>query len=336
MSEHWKKYSYHVEPDADTTATKILRLIGQNKRVLELGTAVGSMTQLIHEVNGCTVVGMEIDPEMAKMATPWCERMIVGNIEAMDLAETLGDDRFDVIVAADVLEHLYDPWACLLKIRPYLRPEGFIVLSVPNVAHNALLAELLNGRFPYQEKGLLDRTHLRFFTRSNLEDMLFSTGYLPSKWERNLVAESATEFALDWKNISSQLKASLASNMEGQTYQFIVKAFPSTETGWVQKTGSELQSLEQARQKLEETLTSTLAELDTIREELAETQNELNRQIKERGAAEAAAETAAHAAQSALCEAQSALCRIQNRPYAYALHRMILKVRRMLGLGCPS
>lgn len=329
MSEHWKKYSYHVEPDADTTATKILRLIGQNRRVLELGTAVGSMTQLIHEVSGCTVVGMEIDPEMAKMATPWCERMIVGNIESMDLAETLGDDRFDVIVAADVLEHLYDPWACLLKIRPYLRPEGFIVLSVPNVAHNALLAELLNGRFPYQEKGLLDRTHLRFFTRSNLEDMLFSTGYLPSQWDRNRVAESATEFALDWKNTSSQVKASLADNVEGQTYQFIVKAYPSTETGWVQKAGSELQLLEQARQKLEETLTNTLAELGTTREELAATQNELNRQTQEKNAAEAATQ----AVNAALGEAQSALCSIQNRPYAYALRRMTLKARRMLGLG---
>ncbi len=336
MSEHWKKYSYHVEPDADTTATKILRLIGQNKRVLELGTAVGSMTQLIHEVNGCTVVGMEIDPEMAKMAAPWCERMIVGNIESMDLAETLGNDRFDVIVAADVLEHLYDPWACLLKIRPYLRPEGFIVLSVPNVAHNALLAELLNGRFPYQEKGLLDRTHLRFFTRSNLEDMLFSTGYLPSKWDRNLVAESATEFALDWKNTSSQVKASLADNIEGQTYQFIVQAFPSTETGWVQKTGTDLQSVEQAKQKLEETLTITLAELATAREELAATRNELNRQIQEKNAAEAASAAAVQAANTALNEAQSTLCGIQNRPYAYALRRMILKARRMLGLDWPS
>ncbi|MBU0593624.1 MAG: class I SAM-dependent methyltransferase [Gammaproteobacteria bacterium] len=328
MSEHWKKYSYHIEPDADTTATKILRLIGQNRRVLELGTAVGSMTQLIREANNCTVVGMEIDPEMAKMAAPWCERMIVGNIESMDLTETLGEDRFDVIVAADVLEHLYDPWACLLKIRSYLRPEGFIVLSVPNVAHNALLAELLSGRFPYQEKGLLDRTHLRFFTRSNLEEMLFASGYLPSKWDRNLVAESATEFALDWKNTSSQVKASLADNIEGQTYQFIVKAFPSTETGWVQKTGSDLQSVEQAKQKLEETLTTTMAELAATQAELLATKNELSRQRQDKDAAEATS----LAVNASLSEAQTTLCGIQNRPYAYALRRMILKARRILGL----
>ncbi|MBZ0104048.1 MAG: class I SAM-dependent methyltransferase [Sulfuricella denitrificans] len=332
MSEHWKKYSYHVEPDADTTATKILRLIGQNKRVLELGTAVGSMTQLIHEVNACTVVGMEIDPEMAKMAAPWCERMIVGNIESMDLTETLGNDLFDVIVAADVLEHLHDPWACLHKIRSYLRPEGFIVLSVPNVAHNALLAELLNGRFPYQEKGLLDRTHLRFFTRTNLEEMLLETGYLPSKWDRNRVAESATEFAMDWKNTSSQVKASLADNIEGQTYQFIVKAFPSTETGWMQKTGADLQSVEQTRQKLEEILNLTLAELASAREELNSTQNELNKRIQEKELAEAATRTI----NSALGEAQSILAGIQNRPYAYALRRVVMKARRMLGLDWPS
>jgi SAM-dependent methyltransferase len=277
MAEHWEKYSYSVDLESETTATKVLRLIGENKRVLELGSAVGSMTQLMKEINGCTIVAMELDPDMAKMAEPHCERMVIGNVENMDLDAAFGEDRFDVIVAADILEHLYDPWACLSKVRKFLKPEGYLVVSVPNIAHNALLAQLLSGRFPYQEKGLLDRTHLRFFTRSNLEDMLLSSGYLPARWERNLVAESATEFGSEWKNTPPRLQESLANNPDGQTYQFIVQAYPSTETGWVEKNRVDIKLEQLASQRKEEELVRTrsdFAEFQTAFDETSKAFNE--------------------------------------------------------------
>ncbi len=318
MAEHWEKYSYSVDMESETTATKVLRLIGENKRVLELGSAVGSMTRLMKENNGCTVVAMELDPAMARMAEPYCERMVVGNVESMDLDAAFGEDRFDVIVAADILEHLYDPWACLRKIRKFLRPEGYLVISVPNVAHNALLAQLLSGRFPYQEKGLLDRTHLRFFTRLNLQDMLLSSGYLPARWERNTVAESATEFGCDWEKTPDRLRQSLADNPDGQTYQFIVQAYPSTETGWAAKTHEDLRREQVARQKLENELSQLKSDFAVYQKAFDETSKAFNeaRQLLEQRQ-KTIDEQMEH--QKALQETRAILETIQRKPFAYAI-----------------
>lgn len=264
----WQRYSYAVDSQQDSTANKVLRLVGHNRHVLELGCAVGSMTRPMKEQYGCSVVAIEIDPVMAEIAEPFCERLLIENLEALDFSNTFGDERFDVIVAADVLEHLRDPWACLEKVRGLLRPEGYLVISVPNVAHNALIAELLAGRFPYQEKGLLDRTHLRFFTRHDLEDMLLATGYLPAVWERNRVSEEQTEFARLWLTLPQALRDSLIGSPEGQTYQFIVKAFPSSETGWLVQTRADKEQMEMAHQRLQ-------AELVETQRLLAETQHSL-------------------------------------------------------------
>ncbi len=329
MAEHWEKYSYSVDMESETTATKVLRLIGQNKRVLELGSAVGSMTRLMKENNDCTVVAMELDPSMAQMAEPYCERMVVGNVESMDLDAAFGEDRFDVIVAADILEHLYDPWACLRKIRKFLKPEGYLVLSVPNVAHNALLAQLLRGRFPYQEKGLLDRTHLRFFTRHNLEEMLLSSGYLPCRWERNTVAENATEFGFEWENTPPRLRESLADNPDGQTYQFIVQAYPSTETGWVEKNRDDIRQEQMARQKVE-------AELARVRSDLAEFQKAFDETSKAFNEARLLLEQKQKTVDElmeyhkAFQEAREMLESIQRSPFAYAINRVRSAIGRTL------
>lgn len=326
MAEHWEKYSYSVDLESETTATRVLRLVGEHKRVLELGSAVGSMTRLMKEVNACSVVAMELDPEMAQMAEPYCERMVVGNVESMDLDLTFGDDRFDVIVAADILEHLYDPWACLRKIRKFLKPEGYLVISVPNVAHNALLAQLLSGRFPYQEKGLLDRTHLRFFTRLNLEDMLLSSGYLPARWERNTVAESATEFGFEWGKMPGQLRESLAGNPDGQTYQFIVQAYPSTETGWAEKNRADTRMEQIARQKVESELAQTRSDLAVFQKAFDETSKAFNeaRQLLEQK------QKALEEYQRALNEAREMLEAARRKPLSYAIRQIGARLARKI------
>lgn len=329
MSEHWEKYSYSVDMESETTATKVLRLVGENKRVLELGSAVGSMTRLMKEINGCTVVAMELDPEMAQKAEPYCERMVFGNVESMDLDAAFGEDRFDVIVAADILEHLYDPWACLRKTRKFLKPEGYLVVSVPNVAHNALLAQLLSGRFPYQEKGLLDRTHLRFFTRLNLEDMLLSSGYLPARWERNIVAETATEFNVDWEKMPDRLRESLADNPDGQTYQFIVKAYPSTESGWMEKCRDDIRQEQMARQKAEAEqarINSDLAEFKRAFDETSKAFNEA-RQLLEQKQKTIDELMEYH---KAFHEAREMLETIQRRPFSYAIRQFGTKLARKI------
>lgn len=251
------RYSYHVDPDADTTVNKVLRLVGESRRVLELGPASGSMTRALVELNHCTLVAVELDPTMAEQARPFCERLILANLETLDWQETFGDDRFDVIIAADVLEHLVDPWACLRAMRGQLRPGGFIVLSIPNIAHGAVLGQLLRGRFPYQQKGLLDYTHLRFFTRFDVEDMLLSCGFLPAVWDRNRVMPGDTEFGKEWQQLPEPLREALAGQADADTYQFILSAYPSDETGWITQTREAMARAKATQERLEQELQET-------------------------------------------------------------------------------
>lgn len=269
MPEGSARYRYQIDPNDElTTASRVLRMVGSGKHVLELGTAVGSMTYALKEYNHCSVVGVEVDPVSAEMARPYCEKLIIGNLDALDLAAALGDEKFDVIVAADVLEHLVDPWACLKKLKPLLKPDGYLVASFPNVAHNAVIAGLLDGRFPYQEKGLLDRTHLRFFARHDLEQMFLATGFIPKRWQQVLLPAELSEFSGAWLSLPEKSQELLRQNENGWCYQFVVQAYPNLETDWVEKV---LADLEQSRSDLAQ----TKAELEGARSELEQTKVEL-------------------------------------------------------------
>ena len=157
-----------------------LRMVGTDRDVLELGCATGSVTK---ELAGrrCRVTAIEIDPDGAQAAKEWAEEVVVGDLDVMDLSEALGDASFDVIIAADVLEHLRDPSRCLRACLAHLRPAGEVVLSIPNIAHADVRLSLLQGSFEYQQLGLLDETHLRFFTRASLEHFLDDNGLVGAR-----------------------------------------------------------------------------------------------------------------------------------------------------------
>jgi len=286
--EYSQRYSYMVESAGDTTANKVLRLVGEQRHVLELGPATGSMTRALVELNRCTVVAVEMDEAMAEQARPFCERLIIGDLEHLDWQGSFAEERFDAVIAADVLEHLTDPWRCLENIRGLLRPEGFIVLSIPNIAHGAVLGQLLQGRFPYREKGLLDRTHLRFFTRLDVEDMLLATGFLPAVWERNRVSPEDSEFGKDWQRLPGAVRQELGGLSDADTYQFIVKACPSTESGWVASTRDAIQQAEAVQERLGLDLTDTrrrLAEYRSAYEEASRVADDYRRFADEHQAA---------------------------------------------------
>lgn len=245
-----ERYSYGVDLEQDSTASKVLRLVGDAPRVLELGPGPGTMTRILQE-RGCAVTAIEVDPELARLAEPYCERLILADLEDLDLAEALGEVGFDAVIAADVLEHLRDPWACLRQIRPFIAPGGFVVVSIPNVGHGAVIAQLLQGRFPYTEQGLLDRTHLRFFSRHDVDDLLLSTGFLPTLWERNRVPPAASEFTYAWQQLPAAAREALGHAREGDTYQFIVKAYVSDAAGWSAKVRDERLAMELEVQRLQ-------------------------------------------------------------------------------------
>lgn len=217
-------YKYTFDPAGDTTAARVLRNVGQGKYILELGCAYGVMTKAFVEHGHNRVFGIEYDAASAESAKPYCEELVVGDLEKMDLANVLGDRRFDVIVAADVLEHLRNPEAQLLELKKFLKPEGYIVLSIPNVAHNGVIAELLNEDFRYRETGLLDSSHLRFWGAQGMKRLLKKTGFAVMSAEASRLDADLSEFADSWNKLPDWIQEVLRDRQNGNAYQFVVTA----------------------------------------------------------------------------------------------------------------
>src|SRR5262249_30095248 len=145
--------------------------------------ATGYMSRILRD-RQCHVVGIEIDAAAAEKASQFCEQVIVGDLDRMKLDHKLRGDRFDVIVAADVLEHLKDPVSVLRALKNLLKSDGYVVASLPNVAHLSVRLALLSGRFPYGETGLLDSAHLRFFTRESVDELFDKAGFAIGQFHR--------------------------------------------------------------------------------------------------------------------------------------------------------
>jgi 2-polyprenyl-3-methyl-5-hydroxy-6-metoxy-1,4-benzoquinol methylase/glycosyltransferase involved in cell wall biosynthesis len=232
----------------------LLRLVGRNKRVLELGCAAGHMSRAMREQE-CRVVGIEINAEAANLASAFCEKVIVGDLDYMNFPQELGSDRFDVVLAADVLEHLKDPAWVLQKVSKFLEPGGYLVTSIPNVAHLSVRLALFAGSFPYSQSGLLDKTHLRFFTRETAESLLDEAGFAITDFQRvenkpdepkvPVLAEEITPAVLEalcrdfstenWARVKNSIPPALLESLcrdpEAWTYQFIFVGYPLSQPG---------------------------------------------------------------------------------------------------------
>lgn len=128
----------------------------------------------IHATTGASVFGVELVESEACKARSVAE-VVVGSVEAIELP--FAEQSFDVILTLDVLEHLQDPWATVRKLHRLLKPKGCLIASIPNVRHIAVLAPLaIAGRWTYRDSGLLDRSHLRFFTERSAIELLECSG----------------------------------------------------------------------------------------------------------------------------------------------------------------
>ena len=189
---HAFKYTT-FQGDPASTHSKIVSLVPPATRVLEFGCATGYMTEVLKNRLGCTVVGIEIDRDAAALAEQHAERVIVGDAEKIDYAAELAGEQFDVVMFADVLEHLKEPGDVLRRVRPFVAENGVVVASIPNIAHASVRLALLGGEFRYREWGLLDDTHLRFFTRASIQDLFEETGYVVTHWLRQRLDVGETE-----------------------------------------------------------------------------------------------------------------------------------------------
>lgn len=165
--------------EPNNARTKIVGLIDRGSRVLEVGCATGFMTEYLTREHGCSVTAIEVDADAAARARARGVDVIVGSVEDPEiLAQVAGP--FDVMIFSDVLEHLVSPDTALRATVPLLAPGGRVVASIPNIAHWSIRARLLAGRFRYTEGGILDRGHVRFFTRETIAEMFAAVGLAPA------------------------------------------------------------------------------------------------------------------------------------------------------------
>ena len=159
----------------DILRPEILALVPKDaKKIFDLGCGTGRLGRAIKERQACYVAGIELNSEAAKAATENLDVVITDNLNRFN--PTFSKNRYDCLIFADILEHLIAPWAVLQKFTQVLEDKGTVIASVPNIAHPYVISQLQKGVFRYEAAGLLDITHLRFFTKTTLFQMFVRSG----------------------------------------------------------------------------------------------------------------------------------------------------------------
>jgi GT2 family glycosyltransferase/SAM-dependent methyltransferase len=227
----------------ESTHKLVLSLVPAGSRVLEFGCATGYMSEVLRLRIGCEVTGIEVDENAAALARQRADRVFVGDAETLDYSALLGADQFDVVLFADVLEHLRDPSAVLRRIRPFVASNGVIVASIPNIAHGSVRVALLGGDFRYTSKGLLDDSHLRFFTRDSIIALFEDAGYVIVDWLHKHIPIDQTEVESSDPALAQSLKGPLEADPDATIYQFVVRAKRAEDLDGAHSTSAEIGAL---------------------------------------------------------------------------------------------
>jgi len=200
-------------------------MVGWNKRVLELGAASGHVTRAL-VAQQCRVTAVEYDAQAAAALHGVAEEVIVGDLnDPATLARFTAE--FDVVLAGDVLEHLLDPQAVLNRISRLIVRSGRLVVSLPNIAHADVRMALLQGRFDYNPWGLLDRTHIRFFTFKTIGEYVHQAGLQVIDMARVIVPAFESELNVDRQSVPTAVLDEVLADPEAETYQFVFTAVPN-------------------------------------------------------------------------------------------------------------
>jgi len=307
--ESLKYHVDHAEVAPESVLGNILSQIRQGARVLELGCATGSMTRVLQGQRGCRVDAVELDGVAAEEARPFCERLLVDNLETLAWdGPFFAGQVYDHIVIADVLEHLRDPGRVLREVRGLVADGGSIIVSTPNIAFAGVQAALRAGWFPYGPTGLLDLGHVHFFTRFELEALMLGCGVVPVERRAVHWGPGDSEFGRFWQQLTPQDKQHLLDAADSTVYQWVITAELPSEAAWQRCVlfGSCGAFQERQFARLSE-------EADSLRRALEDAERRL-RQVLDRGEAESARirelETNLRAVREACDHAQVTLQRV--------------------------
>lgn len=207
-------YYSHVRPE-------ILQLVPISAtRILDVGCGAGVLGASIKSRQAAEVHGVELMSDAASKAGSYLDR--IWNLPIESALPELADGYYDCIVAADVLEHVIDPWGTLSALKGKLSPDGKIVVSLPNVQNWEVVSSLLQGKWDYRSEGILDRTHLHFFTRKSVEELFWNAGLRIAHMGTTIRGSSLPN------NLAKSLRKSglVAGPLEqdAETFQFLVLA----------------------------------------------------------------------------------------------------------------
>ncbi len=218
--------SCFLNPDPHHYHQRILQIVKainktkHNLKVLDVGCATGYLSASIKKFGNNSVYGVEISELAAREAKKVMDEVIVGNIEEIDLPYPKG--YFDVIICSDILEHLFDPKNTLVKLRKYIKRNGLLLAVLPNIAHYTVRLALLKGKWEYQDHGILDIGHLRFFTKESAVKMFKDAGYSVE----NIIPYLVLPTPLNTGNIRKmfiKLFSKFCDTLFAYTYLFMLK-----------------------------------------------------------------------------------------------------------------
>lgn len=207
--------------DSQDSLSIIASLIEPGQTLLDLGMGTGGLGQYLSQRFAIVADGVTLNPAEAELARHWYRQTRVADLDSANLSELFGAQVYDCIVCADVLEHLKAPEHVLAQCKALLKPGGRLIVSVPNAGYSGLIAELIQGEFRYRPEGLLDSTHLRFFTRQSLRRFLTGQGWCATDIRVTRRDLLASEFAVPFDDLPPAVARHLLALPDALTYQFV-------------------------------------------------------------------------------------------------------------------
>jgi 2-polyprenyl-3-methyl-5-hydroxy-6-metoxy-1,4-benzoquinol methylase len=228
MSDKKHVYDYDVDLSSDTAPARVIRMVQRGSKVLEVGAGPGSITRHLANTLGCEVDALEVDPSAIELLKSYGLNAYPADLNIAGWSQAIAEKRglFDYVIAADVLEHVIDPWAVLREMKALLNDKGQIILSIPHVGHAAVAACLLDEDFEYGPWGLLDKTHVRFFGVKNMQALVNDAGLVIEDAQFVVRTPEMTEFVSRWERIPADIQAALQRNQFSHVMQCVVRVRP--------------------------------------------------------------------------------------------------------------
>lgn len=224
------KYDYGMELPPNGSIRWGFDSVPENSKVLEMGCSHGLLTAHLKMQKNCVIDIVEIDEKAGKEASEFANLALIGaedgNLELEIWKEKLDGNKYDVITFLDVLEHLRNPEDVLKHCASLLKEDGIICVSVPNIGHNAVLVNLLNNKFKYQNLGILDSTHVRFFCQDTLEELIDNCGFVAIEKDFTQAPVGDAIIENSYTDVNPVIEKNLKLRENGELFQFLYKLHP--------------------------------------------------------------------------------------------------------------